>query len=109
MYIIVIPVIISVVWYLIWTKTYDPYELRGLIRHEVIFTAASAGIFYLAARVIFSPVDESYSYSNKGALGFVVIIFGVFLGCSCLAALGTTIGMFITRNDEKETDDKKEQ
>ncbi|MBR1749563.1 MAG: hypothetical protein IJ740_20235 [Ruminococcus sp.] len=105
---LIITVVLSAVWYLAWTKTYLPFDVKGLIRHSLIFILLSIGIVFVMGKAVFAPVNESYSASNKSALGFLfMLLIQVFL-CVCLFALAVTIGKYITKDDEYyQTHDKE--
>lgn len=103
--------VLSVLWYLIWTKTYLPYDIKGLIKHSVIFILLSAGILFITANAVFAPVDNSYSYSNKSALGLLFILMAIVFICASIFALAVTIGEYINKDDEydrKQVQDKNE-
>lgn len=108
---LIIAAVLSVVWFLLWTKTYLPYDIKGLIKHSVIFILLSVGILFIMAKAVFAPVDDSYSYSNKSVLGLLFILMAIVFFLASLFALAVTIGEYINKDDDynqKQIKDKDE-
>ena len=75
----------SCLWAYVWVKAYRGRTAGSLILHTVIFSVLSLLIAYLAMRMIFSQVDDTYSASNKGALGLMSIMCTGIFAVACLA------------------------
>ena len=92
-----------ILWAFLWVKTFKGTTLRALILHTLIFTVLSALIGYIALRILFSGADESYSVSNKSALGLLgLMILSVFVP-ACILAFFQTLGDLLSRrNDSKD-------
>ena len=58
----------------------------GLIRNLVMIVL-SFGVTYIAAVIVFLPVDDTYSYSNICAQGLLLVMFLQFFAPACLIAL----------------------
>ena len=92
---------VSVGWALFWVKTYDPYTVGGLIGHSVLFSVLSLILLLTGLNILFSPADDSYSASNKSALGMIGLLYsGVFL-IGCLIAFIQTISEYIEYKHKK--------
>ena len=92
---------VSVGWALLWVRTYDSYTVSGLIGHSVLFSVLSFILLLTGLNILFSPADESYSASNKSALGMIGLLYsGVFL-IGCLVAIITTISEYIEYKHKK--------
>lgn len=93
-------------WLKLWTAAYTPSKISGYIRHTVIFTFLSLLISWLVSLLIFSPVDDTYSASNIGALGMLFILWLLIFGTACLIAVFQTFGsIFKKLNEEKQNPD----
>jgi hypothetical protein len=53
----------------------------------------------LALHLIFLPVDETYSASNLGALGFLFLGFLGYYIPGCIIAFVATLGKLLTKKD----------
>ncbi len=89
-------------WAALWINTYTPSKISGYIIHTSIFTALSALITWFAAKVIFSPVDETYSASNVGALGLLFLMWAFVFSAACLIAIFQTLGRLLTKHREEK-------
>lgn len=99
--------VLSLGWALLWICTYRSAKISGYVIHTAIFTALSAAITWLMLKVIFSPVDDTYSASNIGALGFVFILWMIIFGSACLIAVFATLGKLINYRTENEADNRE--
>ena len=100
---------VSIGWAFLWVRTYKTLTAKRLILHTLLFTALSILIFLLVSYITFLPVDESYSASNIGALGFMILLFINFFGASCIVALAVNIGKLLNKDDkDKESSDNSE-
>lgn len=100
---------VSIGWAFLWIRTYKTLTAKRLILHTLLFTALSILVFLLVSYITFIPVDESYSASNIGALGFMILLFINFFGASCIVAFAINIGKLLNKDDkDKEGDDKSE-
>ena len=93
-------VALSFLWAKLWLKTCKYEKIGRFVLHEIIFTALSFAVSYIMMLIIFSPVDETYSASNKGALGFIFIFWLVIFGSACFVALVQTVVDMINKNSE---------
>lgn len=98
---------LSLGWALLWIYTYRSAKISGYVIHTVIFSALSAAITWLMLKVIFAPVDDTYSASNKGALGLVFILWMIVFGSACLIAVFATLGKLINNRTENEADNRE--
>ena len=84
-------------WAYLWVRTYDPYTLCGLILHSILFSIISLMLLFIGLSILFSSADETYSASNKSALGLIGLIYSGALLLCCLAALIQTIVDYLER------------
>lgn len=83
--------IVSAGWAVLWGKTYKSQKIGGFIKHTVIFLLLSVLIAWIGLRLIFLPVNETYSYSNICALGLLCPIWLKIFGLGCLTAIVYTL------------------
>lgn len=91
-----------IAWAFVWIKTFKGNTVRRLIAHTLIFAALSAFIAYVILRIVFSGVDETYSASNKGALGILFLMIMAVFVPACLFAFFQTVSDLISRRKKKE-------
>ena len=96
---------VSIGWAFLWVRTYKTLTVERLILHTLLFTALSLLIFQLVSYITFLPVDESYSASNIGALGFMILLFINIFAAACIVAFGLNLGKLL-KKDEKEKNNK---
>ena len=97
-------VAVSFLWAKLWINTCNYEKTSRFVLHEIIFTVLSFGISFIALLIIFSPVDDTYSAANKGALGFVFIFWLVIFGSASFVALLQTVGDFVEYKNNKDKD-----
>ncbi len=88
-------------WAYLWIRTYDPYTLCGLILHSILFSIISLMLLFIGLSILFSSADETYSASNKSALGLLGLIYSAAFLLCCLAALVQTIGDYLDRKHKE--------
>ncbi|MCM1226665.1 MAG: hypothetical protein NC320_04460 [Clostridium sp.] len=93
----VIVCVISYGWERLWVSTYKPNSVLGYVKHTLLFVIMSLFIIWLFIHIVFLPVDETYSASNIGALGIVVILYVPFWVFACIAAVFHTLFIFIEK------------
>ncbi len=98
---------VSAVWAFVWIKTFNGDSVLSLIGHTVLFSFLSLFILYLIASLMFSGVDETYSFSNKSALGLGFFGIASIFIIACLIAFFSTIGKLLDNNNNNK--DNKEQ
>lgn len=107
---LLISVVVSVLWMALWVRTYKPLTVKRFLIRTLVFILLSLLVAYVAARIIFLPVDDTYSASNIGALGLLCLMFLGCFGLSCISAFGITLGMLIDSKknlkQENEADDE---
>ncbi|MBQ8905207.1 MAG: hypothetical protein IJY85_02435 [Ruminococcus sp.] len=81
-----ITVAISIGWIKLWTATYSPFKISGFIKHTVIFIFLSLIVALIGLFLIFSPVDDTYSASNTGALGLLFVLCVSIFCVACMIA-----------------------
>ncbi|MBQ5311515.1 MAG: hypothetical protein ILP19_05690 [Oscillospiraceae bacterium] len=72
----------SLGWICLWLRI-----CRGKALRIPLMLIASLGVVYIAARIVFLPVDETYSYSNICAQGLLLVVFLQFFAPACIIAL----------------------
>ncbi len=77
---------ISIGWALLWIFTCNHDKVRGFVKHSVIFAVLSLILTVAAMFIMFMPVDETYSASNKGAIGILFILWLMIFCSACLIA-----------------------
>ncbi|MBR1591940.1 MAG: hypothetical protein IJ666_02890 [Ruminococcus sp.] len=70
---LIVFVAVSFMWVKLWINTCNYEKTSRFVLHEIIFTLLSLIISFIAMLIIFSPMDDTYTAANKGALGFVFI------------------------------------
>jgi hypothetical protein len=83
---LLIIVAVSIGWALLWILTCNPVKVSGLVKHSVIFAVLSLILTAAAMFIMFMPVDETYSASNKGAIGILFILWLLIFCSACLIA-----------------------
>lgn len=84
-------VILLLVWLMLWVATYKPSNVLGLIKHTVVFALLSILLSRIALWWVFLSVDDTYSASNKGALGILYMMWQIVFLFDCLLAFGMTL------------------
>lgn len=82
---------VSLVWICLWL-----YICRRKALHILLMLLLSLGVVYIAARIVFLPVDETYSYSNICAQGLLLVMFLQFFIPACIIALIISVCRAIT-------------
>lgn len=93
---------VSFGWIHLWTSTYRPYSIGGLILHNAIFTALSLPVAWLVSMLIMMTAGAGYSASNTGALGLLAIFWLFIFGFACFIALILTIVSFREKQSERK-------
>lgn len=88
----------SLFWAWLWVKTYKRLTAKRFLLHTLLFVALSLLASWVAARIVFLPVDSTYSASNIGALGLLFIMFLVCFASGCIAAFGITLGKLLGKD-----------
>ena len=99
-------------WTWLWTKTYRPCGIGRYLLHTLVFLLLSLVIAWLSALIVFSPVDDSYSASNIGALGLMLIPWYAVFGTGCLCGIMATLGELIearAAERERHEEENKDQ
>lgn len=98
--------LVSIGWALLWIFTCNHDKVSGFVKHSVIFAVLSLILTAAAMFVMFMPVDETYSASNKGALGILFILWLIVFCSACLIAFIISLvrfsGMRRTANEDEE-------
>lgn len=98
----IIVFMISYGWYKLWVSTYKPKNVLGYVKHTLLFVIISLFVIWLFINIIFLPVDETYSASNVGALGIIVILYVPFWILACIAAAFHTLSILIKRKNKED-------
>lgn len=98
--------VVSILWLWLCVKKYSWFTVKGLLLHMLLFGVISVVIMWIAAQLVFLPVDSTYSASNVGALGLLIVMFFICMAVATLIAWGINISKLAAyKNDQQKDDD----
>ena len=97
---------VSFLWLWLCVKTYSWFTIKGLLLHMTLFGILSVVVIWFVAQLVFLPVDSTYSASNIGALGILIVMLLICMAISTVIAWGINIEKLMFYKEKQQKGEK---